>query len=100
MVTALLATLAMGLAPQTIELTPTDDIWVYSHADDPQKDEYLRCWGADGMAVAPTGEELEEFSYSYLKFNLNKLPKEVKLKEATLILWHIPDPGWGLDAAK
>lgn len=95
-----IAFLALGLAPQTMDLTPTDDIWVYPHATDPEKDVFLRCWGAEGMAVAPTPDEGDEFSYSYLKFDLAKLPKGAKLKEAKLVLWHVADPGWTLDVAK
>ncbi len=54
--------LTLGIAaPQTIELTPTDDIWVYPHASDPEKDGYLRCWGVDGQAVAPDPAQNEEF---------------------------------------
>lgn len=101
MLTTLVATLALGLAaPQTIELQPTDDIWVYPHASDPEKDGYLRCWGAEGQAVAANPEESEDFSYSYLKFDLSKLPKNATVKEAKLTLWHVTDPGWGLDVVK
>jgi len=101
MITTLVAALTLGIAaPQTIELQPTDDIWVYPHASDPEKDAYLRCWGAEGMAVAPDPNEGDEFSYSYLKFDLAKLPKGATVKEAKLTLWHVADAGWGLDVAK
>jgi len=101
MLTVLIAAMSVGLAaPQTIELTPTDDIWVYPHASDPEKDGYLRCWGVDGQAVAPDSNENDEFSYSYLKFDLAKLPKGAKVKEAKLVVWHVPDPAWSLDVAK
>lgn len=101
MLTALVASLTLGIAaPQTIELTPTDDIWVYPHASDPEKDGYLRCWGVDGQAVAPDPAQNEEFSYSYLKFDLAKLPKDAKVTSARLVVWHVPEPAWGLDVSK
>jgi len=85
--------------PQTVTLEPTDDIWVYPHASDPSKDPFLRVWGAEGKSVAPAAEELEEFSYSYLKFNFKALPKG-KIEEAKLILTSIADPGYTADYAK
>jgi len=100
MVATLLAALTLGIAPQTLSLNPTDDIWVYPHASDPEKDGYLRCWGAEGQAVAPDPDEGDEFSYSYLKFDLGKLPKTFTLKSAKLILWHVPDPGWDFGVSK
>ena len=74
-------------------LVPTDDIWVYPHASD-QKDAYLRVWGAEGGAVAPGADAMDSFSYSYLKFDLAKVPADAKIVGATLTLTHIADPGW------
>jgi hypothetical protein len=100
MIATLLAVLSIGVTPQTLSLSPTDDIWVYPHASDPEKDGYLRCWGAEGQAVAPDPDEGEEFSYSYLKFDLGKLPKSFQLKSAKLVLWHVADPGWDISVSK
>lgn len=86
--------LAAFVAPQTFTKTPTDDVWVYPHASDPQKDAYLRVWGAGGKAVAGKSESIEDFSYSYLKFDLSDIPGEATLKEAKLILTAVADPGW------
>ncbi len=84
-----MALLALG---QTIDRLPTDDVWVYPHASD-VKDAYLRTWGANGKAVAGKDDALDEFSYSYLRFDLTGLPEGV-LKEAKLILTATADPGW------
>ncbi|MBX7135927.1 MAG: hypothetical protein K1X67_24935 [Fimbriimonadaceae bacterium] len=92
MVTAML--LATLVVPQTFTKTPTDDVWVYPHASDPQKDAYLRIWGAGGKAVAGKSESIEDFSYCYLKFDLSDIPGEATLKEARLILTAVADPGW------
>ncbi len=93
MITAL-AALTLGLAAQTLELTPTDDVWVYPHASDPQKDGYLRVWGVGGQAVASDPGQADEYSYSYLRFDLAKLPKGAKVAKATLTLMHTSDPAW------
>ena len=98
----MLAVLALAgtlMAPATIEIFPTDDIWVYPHASDPEKDAYLRIWGADGKDVATDAAELENLSYSYLKFDLSKLP-EGKIVGATLTLTHIGGAGYELAYAK
>jgi len=101
MITALAAALVLNsTAPQTIQLTPTDDISVYPHATDPEKDGYIRCWGSAGQAVAPDPDAVDDFSYSYLKFSLAKVPEKGTLKEAKLVIWHIADPGWNIDLAK
>lgn len=100
MIATLLAVAAVGTAPQTIDFSPTDDIWVYPHASDPQKDGYLRVWGVEDQPVASDPGASDEFSYSYLKFDLAKLPKDAKVTAAVLVVFHTPDPTWPLDAAK
>jgi hypothetical protein len=91
---AAIAALAIGLSAQTLELTPTDDVWVYPHASDPQKDGYLRVWGVGGQAVASDPGQADEYSYSFLKFDLSKLPKTAVLKSVVLTVVHTPDPTW------
>jgi hypothetical protein len=91
---AAIAALAIGLTAPALELTPTDDIWVYPHASDPQKDGYLRVWGVGGQSVATDPAQSDEYSYSYLKFDLSKLPKTAALKSVILTLVHTPDPTW------
>jgi len=84
---------AIALAgPTTIDLIPTDDIWVYSHSVDTH-DIYLRVWGAGGKEVAKDAGEMEDFGYSYLKFNVSKIPAG-KLTAATLTVTHIANPGY------
>ena len=98
MITAL-AAIVLGIqAP--IELYPTDDVWVYPHAGDPQTDEYLRVWGTDGISVAGDPASAESFGYSFLRFDGSKLPKGVTVTNATLVLIHTPDPAWTADDAK
>lgn len=86
------------LEPTVVERNPTDDVWVYPHASD-VKDAYLRVWGANGKAVAGRNDALDEFSYSYLRFDLAGLPAGTP-KEAKLILTATADPGWTADDLK
>lgn len=96
---AALALISALKAPTTVDLIPTDDIWVYPHASDPGKDAYLRVWGAEGRDVAKDINELQDYSYSYLKFDLSKLPAG-KITGATLTLTHIADAGYDVAYAK
>ncbi len=88
------------LAPRTVDLTPTDDVWVYPHATDPGMDPNLRVWGISGDAVAQDPSEADNFSYAYLKWDASMLPKDAKLKEATLTVTHVAEPNFTLDVAK
>lgn len=95
---ALLALLA--LAPSTVRLAPSDDVWVYPHASDPAKDSMLRIWGTSGHAAPVDATEAEELSMGYLKWDLSSLPGDKKLTKATLIVKNIPDPGFTPEQAK
>jgi hypothetical protein len=79
---------AAVLLPQDVTIFPTDDIWVYPHASDPQKDPFLRVWGAEGKAVPGKDEDGAAFSVSYLKFQLKDFPAGARLTGATLTLTH------------
>lgn len=96
MIQALL--LALVLSPVTVERSPTDDVWVYPHSSD-TKDVYLRVWGAGGKAVAGPNDSIEDFAYSYLRFDLGDLPKGA-LKEAKLVLTATADAGWSRNDLK
>lgn len=85
---------------QTVDLIPTDDIWVYPHAGDPAKDAYLRAWGSDGKSVAGKEDSVENFSYSYLRFSLTSIKSGSKLEGATLTLFYIPNEELTPDIAK
>lgn len=84
---------------QSLQKTPIDDVWVYPHASD-QTDAYLRIWGQDGKSVAAKGEDTENLSYSYLRFDVSDLPKDKKLATATLTITHVAEPTWTTEIAK
>src|SRR5579862_7635269 len=90
MLTAIAALVLAG--PTTIDLIPTDDIWVYPRATDTH-DIYLRAWGAEGKEVAKDVNEMDEFGYSYLKFDVSKVPART-VTSATLTVTHIANPGF------
>lgn len=97
----MLAALALATAfagPTTVDFVPTDDVWVYPNATD-QKDAYLRVWGAEGKDVAKDLNELQDYSYSYLKFDLSKLPAG-KVIGATLTVTHIASVGFDVAYSK
>lgn len=80
---------ALALPATTVELIPTDDVWVYPHAMEQVSDPYLRAWGGPEGAVSPPDFGNFSFSCSLLRF---KLPEDVsgELKEAKLILTGAP----------
>lgn len=88
------------LVAKPIVLVPTDDVWVYPNASDPQSDAYLRVWGAQGQAVAGKDADLAEFSYSFLKFDVSGIPANAKLKSVKLVLTHIAHNGYSAEVAK
>lgn len=97
MAVSLIALLALS-APITLE--PAHDVWVYPHAADATKDAYLRVWGTGGRSAPADVSEAEEFSLSYLKWNLDGVTPGKKLKSAKLILVNIANPGFTLEQAK
>ncbi|AIE86453.1 hypothetical protein [Fimbriimonas ginsengisoli] len=88
------------LAPQTVELTPTDDVWVYPHASDGAHDANLRVWGYEGKAAPADATEAEELSMAYLKWDVASVPAGKKLTKARLVLTNIANPGYTLEQAK
>lgn len=97
--TIALLLLAAPMSTSVVELYPTDDVWAYPHASDPDKDPFLRVWGVDGASVAPSAAESDSFGYSFLKFDAVGLP-ERPLKSATLTLVHTAKPSFDLALAK
>ncbi len=85
----------LARAPLTLSLAPTDDVWVYPHASDPGRDEWMRVWGSGGRAVAPSPGEAEDFSYGYLRFVLPPEAKGKRLVGATLELANVANPELG-----
>src|SRR4051812_32418185 len=70
-------------------MSPVDDIWVYANAQDPQKDEYLRAWGANGRAIPIPGDDPQASSWSLIKWDLSGF-SNTKLLAAQLILTASP----------
>ena len=81
-------------------MTPTDDIWVYANAEDPQTDEFLRAWGSNDRAIPTPGDDPQASSWSLLKWDLSGFPKDARIAGAYLILTAAPDPGYTLKDAK
>jgi len=87
------------LAPQTIQLTPTDDVWVYGNASDPAHDVNLRIWGTEGLATPKEAGGADQLSMAYLKWDLSTAPAGKKLTKATLVVNNIPNPGYTIEQA-
>ncbi len=82
MVTALLLASVVG----TYSLAPTDDVWIYQHADDQTADPLLRVWGDGVSSVGDPGES--QFSISLVRFDIGAVKEPTKdVKKATLVLW-------------
>jgi hypothetical protein len=79
---------------RALYLTPTDDIWVYAHAEDPQKDPFLRAWGSGGKSVGIPGDDPNAFSYSLLKWDLSGFQPNSRLAEAQIVLTAAPEAGY------
>lgn len=88
-----LALVCLGL---TLKLTPTDDVWVYSHASDQVNDTFLRVWGAEGNAVTSV-EEQAPASWSLIQFDLGQSRKAADLTHAELVLSHVGNPTFTTD---
>ena len=87
-------------APKSVSLVPKETIWVYANASTPADGTYLRAWGNDGKSCPAEGDDVGEFSYSFLKWDLASIPSDAKLTSAKLEFNNIPDPGFSLDTAK
>src|SRR5262245_33379160 len=72
-------------------MSPSDDIWVYEHAQDPQKDEFLRAWGANGRSIPIPGDDPASSSWSILKWDLTGFKNNAKVLEAQLVLSAAPE---------
>lgn len=83
----MLASLAFLIAGSTVALTPTDDIWIYTHASD-QTDPYLRFWGGEGVSLPDPNFDFSG-AWACLRFDLAKAPAK-ELKSAKLTIWLIP----------
>lgn len=92
-----LALAALLVSPQEMSLEPTDDVWVYSFAQDQASDGFLRSWGAPEGAVSAGGEGMG-FSYSLLRF---QIPEGAgKVARAELVLTHAEDAKFSAEESK
>lgn len=95
MTSLLLAAVLLRQDAPVYVLVPSDDLWVYPHATEPDKDPYLRVWGTDDGAVAEKGDAHDSYSYSYLKFDLKPMTTVSRnLVGAKLVLTHVADPAY------
>lgn len=90
----------IAFAPKTLELVPKETIWVYENASTPADGTFLRAWGNDGKSCPADGEDLGQFSYSFLKWDLSDVPKDAKVVSATLEMNNIADPGFTIEGSK
>ncbi|MCW5938791.1 MAG: hypothetical protein KF884_05410 [Fimbriimonadaceae bacterium] len=58
---------------QSLSLRPTDDVWVYEHSVDPGGDPISRVWGDGTRSFRDSYPPGQEFSYTYLRFDLGSL---------------------------
>ncbi len=70
---ALLALSALPAAAVTLTLRPTDDVWVYENSVDPGSDPIARVWGDGTRSFKETYPPGQNFSYTYLRFDLSSL---------------------------
>jgi len=88
------------MAPKTISIVPKQTIWVYENASSPGDGTFLRAWGVEGKSCPAEGEDLSQFSYSFLKWDLSDVPAGAKLVSAKLEVNNIPDPGFSVASTK
>ncbi len=69
---------------------PEGDVWVYPNSSDPGTEPLLRAWGNGDKATDSQLPPGDEFSYSYLQFDLKDLPKG-DLDTAQLTVVNIPN---------
>lgn len=103
MITSILAALTMmpiTRPHEVVDLNPIDDAWVYPHAGDPQTDEYLRVWGQSEGAVPADMGDRDNYSFAYLRFDIERCPTDKKLEAAELVLTHIPNPSFKVEDTK
>ncbi|MFQ3588505.1 MAG: hypothetical protein SNJ76_12705 [Fimbriimonadaceae bacterium] len=82
-------------ATDRLVLEPTDDVWVYSHASDQDRDPFLRCWGGENGSL-PESFGDGGGSFSLIQFDLSRLDAaalraiaEGRVASAHLILTHV-----------
>lgn len=74
---------------QSLSVNPTDDVWVYTHAIDLSYDPIGRVWGNSVDSHVPSWPPIEDFSYTYLKFDLTgTAPGQYMLTSANLRVTH------------
>jgi hypothetical protein len=94
---SLLGSLLMATAVSTavIDVSPSDDVWVYPHAGRQDEDPFLRVWGGGDYALGTPSPGAFDFSYSLLKFTLPE--GKGTPKSALLIVNQTADPAYSED---
>lgn len=88
LVASCLTTLS-SLQAQSYSSAPSNDLWVYSHAQDPGGDAVLRVWGDGTSSYNPSWPPGDAFSHGYLKFDLSGIALGTyDLTSATLTVTH------------
>ena len=81
--------LSVSAYSQSFTLSPSDDVWVYPHAADPGYDPIGRVWGDSVDSYVPSWPPIEDFSYTYLRFDLSGIaPGQYQLISANLRVTH------------
>lgn len=89
---AAVAILLPNASARTVEIEPSDDVWVYPFAFDQVEDPFLRVWGTAGRSLPKADDEEGSWSYSLLSFNTKDL--QGKVKSAKLVLTHNGNAGF------
>lgn len=76
----LLGTALLSQTPQTFDLSPSADAWVYPHSSDPGGEKLMRIWGDGSESVDKVFPSGGEFAYGYLVFDVPKLTDGTRYK--------------------
>ncbi|MEQ1823352.1 MAG: hypothetical protein ABL949_12655 [Fimbriimonadaceae bacterium] len=100
--TLLLGSLVLNQTPQTLDLVPVGDVWVYPHAPDPAGDPFMRIWGDGAESVDKIVPSGGEFSYGYLVFDIPKKEDGTRFKVtgATLTVFAVSNEELTLNVIK
>lgn len=88
MIAALAFLPLLAQAPQTIDVIPSADAWVYGHASTPGLVERLRVWGTGSDAIEKDVPPAGDCSYAFFNFPIDTAGLEkAKVTEAKVIVY-------------